>query len=156
MPSKCYVPFLQATSNVFELMLDLADISDCSADAFNCEDELDISIEITGDLTGEVVYRFPCETCLNIVGIMSGMDMDEVDDFVISAICEISNIISGNVMTALADEDLSCDIRPPRFKRAGDCRPCASHSTRCLCTSAGEVCLEIRLNANRSAQQPGA
>lgn len=153
MPSKFYVPFLQATCNVFDLMLDLSDISDCQADAFEYEDELDISIEIVGDLAGEVVYRFPSATCLNMVGIMSGMDMDKMDDFVISAICEISNIISGHVLTVLAGEDVNCDIRPPRLKKAEDCAPYALHSTRCLSTPAGEVCLEIRLNPNRPPRQ---
>ncbi len=155
MPAKCYVPFLQATSNVFGLMLDLWDIGDCSADAFNCKDELDISIEIVGDLTGEVVYRFPSETCLNMVGIMSGMDMDKMDDFVISAISEISNIISGNVCAALANENLSCDICPPRLKKAHDSGQYAMSSTCYLSTPAGGVCLEIRLNPGNPAQVPG-
>lgn len=154
MPSKFYVPFLQATCNVFDLMLDLSDISDCQADTFEYEDELDISIEIVGDLAGEVVYRFPSATCLNMVGIMSGMDMDKMDDFVISAICELSNIISGNVLTALAGEDMNCDIRPPKLKKAEDCASYDLHSSRCLSTRAGEVCLEIRLNPNKPLRHP--
>ncbi len=153
MPSKFYVPFLQATCNVFELMLDLSDISDRPADTFECEEELDISIEIVGDLAGEVVYRFPSETSLNIVSIMSGMEMDKMDDFVISAISEISNIISGNVLTMLAGDDLSCDIRPPRLKKADDCGQYALHRNCCLSTPAGDVCLEIRLNPNKPPQQ---
>ncbi len=153
MPSKCYVPFLQATCNVFELMLDLSDISDLPADTFACEEELDISIEIVGDLVGEVVYRFPSETSLNIVSIMSGMEMDKMDDFVISAISEISNIISGNVLTMLAVDDLACDIRPPRLKEADDCEQYTLNSNCCLSTPAGDVCLEIRLNPNGPPQQ---
>ncbi len=153
MPAKFYVPFLQATCNVFELMLDLSDISDRPAETFACEEELDISIEIVGDLAGEVVYRFPNETSLSIVNIMSGMEMDKVDDFVISAISEISNIISGNVLTMLAGEDLNCDIRPPRLKKADDGKDYALRSDCCLSTSAGDVCLEIRLNPNKQPQQ---
>lgn len=151
--TKFYTPFLQATCNVFELMLDLSDISDQPVENFQCEDELDISIEIVGDLAGEVVYRFPNETSLKIVNIMSGMEMDKVDDFVISAISEISNIISGNVLTMLAGEDLTCDIRPPRIKKADDSKKYVMKNDCCLSTSAGDVCLEIRLNPNRPLQQ---
>ncbi|WMJ85125.1 chemotaxis protein CheX [Oscillospiraceae bacterium LTW-04] len=153
MPTKFYVPFLQATCNVFELMLDLSDISDRPVESFKCEDELDISIEIVGDLVGEVVYRFPHETSLNIVNIMSGMEMELVDDFVISAISEISNIISGNVMTMLAGEDLTCDIRPPRLKKADESKQYALRNNCCISTSAGDVCLEIRLNPNDPSKQ---
>lgn len=153
MSSNFYVPFLQATCNVFELMLDLSDISDRPADAFEYDEELDISIEIVGDLAGEVVYRFPNGTCLNIVSIMSGMEMDKVDDFVISAISEISNIISGNVLTMLAGEALTCDIRPPRIKKVDDSRQYTLYSNCCLSSSAGEVCLEIRLNPNKPPQR---
>ncbi len=155
MPSKFYVPFLQATCNVFELMLDLCDLCDQKMEDFDCdsEDELDISIEIVGDLAGEVVYRFPNQTSLNIVGIMSGMEMDKMDDFVISAISEISNIISGNVLTMLASDDLNCDIRPPKLKKADDSAQYELYNTCWLSSSAGDVCLEIRLNPNKPMQQ---
>ena len=153
MPSKLYVPFLQATCNVFGLMLDLADIKDRPAETFVCDEGLDISIEIVGDLVGEVVYRFPNETSLKIVNIMSGMEMELVDDFVISAISEISNIISGNVLTMLAGEDLTCDICPPQLKKVGDSTEYAMHTRCCLSTSAGDVCLEIRLNPNKQLEK---
>ncbi len=149
MPSKFYAPFLQATCNVFELMLDLSEISDQPVDNFQCDEELDISIEIVGDLVGEVVYRFPKETSLKIVTIMSGMEMNLVDDFVISAISEISNIISGNVLTMLAGEDLTCDIRPPQRKRADDSGTYVMKKDFCMSTAAGDVCLEIRLNPRK-------
>ena len=48
-----------------------------------------------------------------MVKIMSGMEFEEVDAFVTSAISEIANIISGNVATALSDSDIKCDILPP-------------------------------------------
>lgn len=149
MSSKFYSSFLQATCDVFELMLDISDISEHPADCFECDEELDISIEIIGDLAGEVVYRFPKETSLKIVTIMSGMQMELVDDFVISAISEISNIISGNVLTMLAGENLTCDIRPPRLKKTDAGKDYVWHKDSCISTPAGDVCLEIRLNPNK-------
>jgi len=146
MPDKLYGPFLQATRDVFQLMLDLSDVSDRPADTFLYEDALDISIGVTGDLVGEVVYRFPRTTSLRMVSIMSGMEIDTVDEFVTSAIGEIANIISGNVVTLLSGESLRCDILPPVQKKADEGREYELRTACCLGTAVGDVCLDIRLN----------
>ncbi|MEL7610313.1 MAG: chemotaxis protein CheX [Bacillota bacterium] len=146
MTSKLYTPFFEATRNVFQLMLDLSDISDRPAETFDHEDALDISIEIVGDLAGEVIYRFPCATSLTIVNIMSGMEIAEIDDFVISAMSEISNIISGNVLTLLAEDELKCDIRAPKLCQPDEGKTYSMRTACCISTSAGEICLDIRLN----------
>lgn len=146
MTAKLYDLFLEATRNVFHLMLDLSDISDRPSENFKSEDELDISVEIVGDLVGEVVYRFPGTTSLNIVNIMSGMEIETVDDFVISAMSEISNIISGNVLTMLVADDLKCDIGTPQLQKSDEGKMYVTRTTCCISTSAGNVCLDIRLN----------
>lgn len=146
MTDNLYTPFLEATRNVFQLMLDLSDIAESPAEAFECGDEVDVSIGVTGDLVGEVIYRFPRETSLYMVKIMSGMEIESIDDFVTSAISEIANIISGNVLTMLAAEDMKCDILPPVLKKPDDSREYAIRTACCISTSAGNVCLDIRLN----------
>ncbi|NLK01434.1 MAG: chemotaxis protein CheX [Clostridia bacterium] len=139
--------FLEATRNVFQLMLDLSDISDRSAENFPSDEGLGISIGIEGDLTGEVIYRFPNDTSLSMVNIMSGMEVDSVDDFVVSAISEIANIISGNVLTMLAENDLKCDIQPPVPSKPDENGGYELQTIKCISTTVGDVCLEIRLNA---------
>lgn len=151
MTDNLYTPFLEATRNVFQLMLDLSDISDSPAEAFECDDEVDISIGVTGDLVGEVVYRFPRETSLNMVKIMSGMEIESIDDFVTSAISEIANIISGNVLTMLAGENMKCDILPPALQKSDDSKEYAIRTGCCISTSAGDVCLDVRLNHAKEA-----
>lgn len=151
MTDHLYLPFLDATRSVFEMMLDLSDIQDLPADQFSPADELDIAIGVIGDLTGEVVYRFPQTTSLQIVNIMSGMEMDSVDDFVTSAISEIANIISGNVLTLLSQQQLNCDILPPAPAQPDIGRTYDLQKTCCICTSAGDVCLDIRLNFAKAA-----
>lgn len=141
-----YTPFLEATRNVFQLMLDLSEVAESPAEAFVCDDELDVSIGVTGDLVGEVIYRFPRETSLNMVKIMSGMEIESVDDFVTSAISEIANIISGNVLTMLAGENMKCDILSPVLQKSDDSKEYAIRTACCISTSAGNVCLDIRLN----------
>lgn len=141
-----YVPFFEATRNVFQLMLDLSDVYAGPAEAFESNDGIDVSIGVTGDLVGEVIYRFPRETSLNMVKIMSGMEIESIDDFVTSAISEIANIISGNVLTMLAGEDMKCDILPPVLQKSDNGKEFAIRTACCISTSAGNVCLDIRLN----------
>lgn len=144
--NQLYSPFVEATRNVFQLMLDLSDISDRPVENFVCNNELDISIGVIGDLTGEVIYRFPDLTSLNMVRIMSNMEMDVVDDFVTSAISEVANIISGNALTLLSEGDLICDILPPAIVVYDDSKEYEMRTNCCISTSEGDVGLEICLN----------
>ena len=141
-----YDSFFQATRNVFHMMLDLSDIQEHPVDKFDFSDSLDISIGVIGDLEGEVFYRFPKTTSINMVNIMVGMDLDSVDDFVTSAISEIANIISGNVLTLLSENNIKCDILPPVPGKPDDSKNYALCTSSCIATSVGEVCLDIRLN----------
>jgi len=141
-----YRTFVDATRNVFNLMLDLSDITEHPAEDFRCDDEMDIAIGVFGDLYGEVIYRFPASTSLSMVNIMSGMQVEVVDAFVASAISEIANIISGNVLTALSASELKCDILPPAQREPDENEKYELQTSCCIATTVGEVCLEIRLN----------
>ncbi|MGI6403111.1 MAG: chemotaxis protein CheX [Oscillospiraceae bacterium] len=146
MKSKLYAPFLNATCQVLQTMLDLTDITERPAEQFDAQDYLDISVGVTGDLEGTVTYRFPKETSLNVVQILSGMEMNDVDDFVASAVAEIANIISGTVMTLLSADHLTCDILPPVQGKADDSKEYSQRTQCCVSTSAGDICLDIALN----------
>jgi chemotaxis protein CheX len=147
MVDKLYRAFVDATHNVFQLMLSISEISDHPTEDFKCDDEVDIAIGIVGDLNGEVIYRFPVPTSLNMVNIMSGMQFETVDAFVTSAISEIANIISGNVLTALSNNNaMKCDILPPVQRKADENKEYEFKTSCCICTTIGEICLEIRLN----------
>lgn len=146
MKDKLYKAFIDATHNVFKLMLNISEVSAQPAEVFNCEDEVDIAIGIVGDLNGEVVYRFPVETSLKMVNIMSGMQFEEVDAFVTSAISEIANIISGNVLTAISNESMKCDILPPVQRKLDKDKEYEMETSCCISTTIGEICLAIRLN----------
>ncbi|HOK42245.1 MAG TPA: chemotaxis protein CheX [Thermoclostridium caenicola] len=146
MMDKLYKAFVDATSHVFQLMLNIPEISAHPEKTLKCDEAVDIAIGIVGDLQGEVVYRFPVATSLNMVKIMSGMEFDAVDVFVTSAISEVANIISGNVLTALSGGDLRCDILPPVQQKPDEGKAYEIESSCCICTAIGEICLEIRLN----------
>jgi len=145
MEDKIYKTFVDATQNVFNLMLNISEISDHPGEDFNCDKEIDISIGVIGDLQGEIIYRFPISTSLSIVQHMSGMEFNEVDAFVTSAISEIANIISGNVLISLS-ENMKCDILPPVQRSLDDDKEYDIKTSCCIGASIGDICLEIRLN----------
>ncbi len=150
MMNNIYKAFVDATQNVFNLMLNISEISDHPAEDFKCDDEIDIAVSIAGDLHGDVIYRFPVSTSLNMVEIMSGMQFEEVDTFVTSAISEIANIISGNVLAALSNNDMQCNISTPVLYNPDEAQDEDKNyelqTNRCISTTIGEICLEIRLN----------
>lgn len=144
-----FVPFSKATGEAFKMMLNL----DCSAEkpemrtgASSTGNGLNIAINVTGDLTGEVLYRFPKETALEMVKIMCGMEFEEIDEFVTSAMGEIANIISGNAMTGLSEQNIICDIQPPKVL-VGDYAMAEILPVLCanVRTGAGDVELDVQL-----------
>ncbi|MBM7686319.1 MAG: chemotaxis protein CheX [Epulopiscium sp.] len=147
MVDELYKAFVDSTYNVFNLMFNISDISVHSTENFTCDDEIDIVVGIVGELQGEVTYRFPVATSLSMVNIMSGMEFEDVDIFVTSAISEVANIISGNVVTALSDHTKKYDILPPVQGKPDDSKEYEIESSCCVSTSIGGICLKIGLNS---------
>lgn len=145
MQDKLYQALVDATQKVFKLMLNITDISDRPAGDLKCDEEVDIAIGVTGDLQGKVIYRYPVATSLKIVNVLSGMQFDAVDAFVTSAVSEVANIISGNILSMLSQDEINCDILPPVPYTPED--TAYEINTSCyISTVIGEICLEIKLN----------
>lgn len=109
--------FYKATQDVFQLMLDLEvkknDIK-VVEDMVSSKDANAI-LGVTGDLQGSILFSFTKEMTLEMVNIMSGMSMSEIDNFVSSALGEVANIIGGNAITILSSYNYICDIVPPQI-----------------------------------------
>ncbi|NLM53124.1 MAG: chemotaxis protein CheX [Firmicutes bacterium] len=140
--------FYQAAQDVFKIMLDVGTQKD---DVFTHEitdDGANITIKLKGDLTGTIVFSFPKETALEMVKIMSGMEMDKLDSFILSALSEIVNIICGNAATHLQKYNKSVDITPPEVVE----KP-STEADKCellpLKTDIGAVKLNIQLEENQ-------
>jgi len=110
-------PFYLATKDVFQMMLDvetdkgqLAIVEDMIPGK-----EANVVLGVTGDLKGTILFSFPKEMILEMVKIMSGMDVDTIDHFVSSALGEVANIIGGNAVTKLTANNYICDIVPPQI-----------------------------------------
>ena len=149
MNNTLHLSFFEATREVFELMLDLQKVSEGAVAGEDACGNLTISIGVIGDLTGDILYTFPKETMLEMVRIMTGgMEVSEVDDFVTSAIGEISNIISGKAMIALSERNVVCDILPPKVVESEEsvCAYPVDSNTK-INTEIGSVGLEVRLQS---------
>ena len=152
MRAECVNPFLQAIQDVFKLMLDV-DISRAnvsSEDQTSPEKEVVVEIKLIGDITGSVFFSFPQSTTLEMVKIMAGgMEFDKIDEFVTSALGEMSNIISGNAVTNLSKASYQCDILPPRIEVLeclnGVCQPVL---TVPLHTVVGDLRVKFQLEGN--------
>ena len=159
MVNELYDPFFQATRDVFQLMLDLSNISEQPLPTEEVTDpngRLNIAIDIVGDLQGKVVYRFPKQTSLEMVKIMCSMEISEIDDFVTSAMGEVANIISGNVLSTLSNQKINCDILPPQIIMK-DIENTENidfklHSGMQICTDIGNIDLDIMLNTTSNKQ----
>ncbi|SDD78427.1 chemotaxis protein CheX [Sporomusa acidovorans] len=111
-------PVFKAVTEVFKAMLDLEVSRGAAKTLAGGKPEVEIQIKVTGDVAGSILFQFPQETTLNIVQIMSGMEIKELDGFVTSAMGEISNIISGNAASYLSKLNYHCDIMPPQIEVA--------------------------------------
>ncbi|WP_408956438.1 chemotaxis protein CheX [Natroniella sp. ANB-PHB2] len=110
-------PIFTATNKVLNNILQLEEIEHgpmTVTEELISTKKVNISIGVTGDLEGAIIFSFPEEIALKIVQEMSGMEITEIDKFVTSAVSELGNIICGNAMTKLNQNDYCCDITPPQ------------------------------------------
>nr|WP_317356886.1 chemotaxis protein CheX [uncultured Tyzzerella sp.] len=77
------------------------------------EDKLNITIGIFGDIKGKVNYSFDLNVALFIASKMMFMEVTALDDISKSAICELSNMISGAIATVFSNSGKFVDITTP-------------------------------------------
>jgi chemotaxis protein CheX len=68
-------------------------------------------LEISGDLSGSAAISFSEKCILGIVSAMFGEDMTEIDEEIIDAVGEISNMIAGHVTTKIAELDKKVKVK---------------------------------------------
>lgn len=109
--------FYSATKDVFKMMLDIEPQKGQLeiVEDMVCSKDANVVLGVTGDLKGTILFSFPKDMTLQMVNTMSGMELEEIDSFVSSALGEMANIIGGNALMALDEKDYSCDIVPPQI-----------------------------------------
>lgn len=117
MKSEYVNSFYQAIKDVFRLLVDIepqrGDLKVVSS--FTSNKDANVELGVKGDLKGTILFSFPQNMTLEMVKIMSGMEMDKIDNFASSALGEIANIIGGNALTLLSAQNYTCDIEPPQI-----------------------------------------
>ena len=74
-----------------------------------------VSVGITGEVKGEVLYCMSKETALQVASIMvCGMEVADFDDLCKSAISELGNIITGHASVKFSEIGRNIDITPPK------------------------------------------
>lgn len=95
--------------------MDSDDIQKEKFTASKMVDDVIVRIELTKELSGCAVFGFSKEFALKMFEAMTFVAVDEMDDLVRSALAEIANITSGNVVTLLSDRGMDCGIKTPVF-----------------------------------------
>ena len=66
-------------------------------------EDFTVIIGIAGKITGQLIFGFKEETVKNIAQVMIEQEVDELDELTMSAVAELTNVISGNATIKLVD-----------------------------------------------------
>lgn len=77
-------------------------------------DDISVTIEIIGDVDGQVCMSMDAKTGQVLASeMMGGIELAEVDEIVISAVSELCNMIMGNACSCISEDNTRVDITPP-------------------------------------------
>ena len=112
-------PFISATSNVVKQVMQV----DVKRGQLGLKKvliprfDLIIRLDVTGDLSGSVVYSMSGDSAKNFASLMMmGMPVVDFDELAKSAINELANMITGNAISLLSSYNFSVDITPPKLE----------------------------------------
>ena len=112
-------PFIQGTKQVLSTVCNLdSKMGKVSIKNKPFEDKLNITIGIIGDVKGKVNYAFDLSVALFIASKMMFKEITFLDDISKSAICELTNMISGNIATIFSNSGKVVDITPPKLEES--------------------------------------
>lgn len=77
-------------------------------------------LEITGDLAGSAAVSFTECSILSIVSAMFGEKMTRINEEIIDAVGEISNMVAGHVTTKLAEQGKKVKVKFVRVSTGPD------------------------------------
>ena len=81
----------------------------------NKPDNLDLcfTVNLTGSLDNTLGFMFSDLFISEVFKAMTGMEFEEQDEFVVSAMSEISNVLSGHMVSILSNDSLDVSIKTP-------------------------------------------
>jgi len=88
---------------------------------FTCKYDLTTIIGISGSSRGNVSISMEYDTVKRIAStMMMGMEVNEINEMSVSAIGEMSNMICGQALMKLLEENKNMDITPPTVIHGSD------------------------------------
>jgi chemotaxis protein CheY-P-specific phosphatase CheC len=88
------------------------------------DDSIVIELGLTGDITGYIALVYPNTLIKNLINSMMGFVPQVIDELEISALFEMSNIISGTICGQISkDRGILCDITTPLITQRSEIHP---------------------------------
>ena len=76
-------------------------------------EEVTVLLSLVGDITGTVFYSMNIQTVLNIISVILGEELTELDALAQSGIAELGNVITGRASVKLSHTGFESTISPP-------------------------------------------
>jgi CheY-specific phosphatase CheX len=88
------------------------------------EDSIAVEVDLVGDITGYITYVYPVAFIKNLVYSVMNYMPEAVEDLELSALFELSNIVSDNICKQiLKSEGATCSVTPPALSNILDFNP---------------------------------
>ncbi|HEY5561356.1 MAG TPA: chemotaxis protein CheX [Clostridiaceae bacterium] len=151
-------PFIQAVGDIF-IQFGIGGTSVVSMeqkDKMYVETDITAIIGITGDVRGNVSYSMSEETAIKIISIMMmGMPVNCVDEMGLSALGEMTNMVTGHAAMLLGKGNVKIDITPPSIVYGKDMH-FSTHTNEItmvkLSTDVGEIEVDLGLGDGSSSK----
>jgi chemotaxis protein CheX len=115
-------PFVEAAFSVIERVLtETPRRGDLSAkESSFTTDQCSILVGVTGQIAGIALYGMTLATAEQVASRMLGRPIKTFNQMATSAVAELTNMITGNAMSLLAESGYICDISPPAVIRGSN------------------------------------
>jgi CheY-specific phosphatase CheX len=93
--------------------LNCGDIQKSLMPDYNFEGDLSVALNLIGDVKGGVTFVYSKDFACALIKSMMSVEPDCLDEMVLSAMAELTNIVSGGATIRLMNAGKNCDITPP-------------------------------------------
>lgn len=77
------------------------------------DSEVTVFLGAVGNPKGLVLVGMSRATALALASRMAGIEFNQLDDLVLSAVAELGNVVTGRAMMGLSQLGYNCDLTPP-------------------------------------------
>lgn len=136
--------FAQSAAGAMETMAGLTGTKVPYSAYSGNEDDIRIMVGLIGDHSGEAVFTFSKEFATGLIYTMTSIKVTQVDELTLSALSEMSNIISGNAASLITGSGKSSDIKTPRIIK--DFTGTDNRSGFYIDTDLGRLAISVNVN----------